>query len=133
MRYSRIRVFCNALLKTKRSPMVITAGFENPDTASAGVRKFPKKRILNTNKAVTSNENFSVTKRIKARRINPRTNAISNVMGQIDLNLNVVDLFRLKKAFCIFHVDFFFHKDIKEIHINMSVILHKAEDTHGLA
>jgi hypothetical protein len=63
-----------------RRDIVITAGFENPDIASSILRNPPRKRIVRINKAVTSKLNFSVTNNIKAKKIRPRTNAISKVI-----------------------------------------------------
>tara|TARA_B100000579_G_scaffold425967_1_gene432490 strand:+ start:187 stop:585 length:399 start_codon:yes stop_codon:yes gene_type:complete len=86
MRYSKILVFCKALLIMKRNAIVITAGFEKPESASEGV-KYPNiKRIVNNIIAVTSIENISVTNIIKPRRSRTKTSIISGVITNINFN-----------------------------------------------
>tara|TARA_Y100000768_G_scaffold151771_1_gene113478 strand:- start:483 stop:881 length:399 start_codon:yes stop_codon:yes gene_type:complete len=86
MRYSKILVFCKALLIMKRNAIVITAGFEKPESASEGV-KYPNiKRIVNNIIAVTSIENISVTNIIKPKRSRTKTSIISGVITNINFN-----------------------------------------------
>ena len=86
MRYSKILVFCKALLIMKRNAIVITAGFEKPESASEGV-KYPNiKRIVNNIIAVTSIENISVTNIIKPSRSRTKTSIISGVIINIIFN-----------------------------------------------
>tara|TARA_B100001079_G_C16217207_1_gene428599 strand:- start:451 stop:681 length:231 start_codon:yes stop_codon:yes gene_type:complete len=64
--------------------MVMTAGLENPETASSGV-KYPRiKRTVKRIIAVTSIENTSVTKRRNPKKSRLNTNTIS---GVIETNL----------------------------------------------
>jgi hypothetical protein len=79
-KYSRICVFCNAWLSVNKSAIVMTAGLDNPDMASSGVKKPNPNRILKMSKAVMSKLKVSVTNRIKANPMMARTNAISNVI-----------------------------------------------------
>jgi hypothetical protein len=68
----------------KRKAMVMTAGLENPETASSGV-KYPRtKRTVKRIIAVTSIENTSVTKRRNPKKSRLNTNTIS---GVIEANL----------------------------------------------
>ena len=86
MRYSKILVFCKALLIMKRNAIVITAGFEKPESASEGV-KYPNiKRIVNNIIAVTSIENISVTNIIKPKRSRTKTSIISGVITNLIFN-----------------------------------------------
>ena len=86
MRYSKILVFCKALLIINRNAIVITAGFEKPESASEGV-KYPNiKRIVNNIIAVTSIENISVTNIIKPKRSRTKTSIISGVITNIIFN-----------------------------------------------
>jgi len=80
MRYSKILVFCKALLMINRNAIVITAGFEKPESASDGV-KYPNiKRMVNNIIAVTSIENISVTNIVKPRKRRTITSIISGVI-----------------------------------------------------
>lgn len=80
IRYSRIRVFCRALLMINKNAIVITAGLENPDKASAGVKYPNVKRIVSNIIAVTSIENISVTNMIKPKNNKPSTRIMSGVI-----------------------------------------------------
>tara|TARA_B100000161_G_scaffold77503_1_gene53522 strand:+ start:464 stop:871 length:408 start_codon:yes stop_codon:yes gene_type:complete len=80
MRYSKILVFCKALLMINRNAIVITAGFENPESASDGVKYPNMKRMVNNIIAVTSIENISVTNIIKPIRSRSMTSIISGVI-----------------------------------------------------
>jgi hypothetical protein len=64
----------------KRNAIVRTAGFENPEVASSGVKYPNKKRIDKRIIAVTSIENNSVTNKTKPKAIKLRINTISGVM-----------------------------------------------------
>ena len=64
----------------KRNAIVITAGLENPDKASAGVKYPNVKRIVSNIIAVTSMENISVTNMMKPKNSNPSTNIMSGVI-----------------------------------------------------
>ena len=77
MRYSKILVFCKALLMINRNAIVITAGFEKPESASDGVKYPNMKRMVNNIIAVTSIENISVTNIIKPNRSKRITSIIS--------------------------------------------------------
>ena len=86
MRYSKILVFCKALLMMNKNAIVITAGFEKPESASDGV-KYPKiKRMVNNIIAVTSIENTSVTNIIKPNRSKTMTSMISGVITNLIFN-----------------------------------------------
>ena len=86
IRYSKILVFCKALLIINRNAIVITAGFEKPESASDGV-KYPNiKRMVNNIIAVTSIENISVTNIIKPNRRRTMTSAISGVITILIFN-----------------------------------------------
>ena len=74
-----------------RNAIVITAGLENPDKASAGVKYPNVKRIVSNIIAVTSMENISVTNMMKPKNSNPSTSIMSGfitdclyVVGQFD-------------------------------------------------
>ena len=83
MRYSKILVFCKALLMMNKNAIVITAGFEKPESASDGV-KYPNiKRMVNNIIAVTSIENISVTNIIKPSRSRTITSIISGVIANL--------------------------------------------------
>ena len=86
MRYSKILVFCKALLIIKRNAIVITAGFEKPESASEGVKNPNIKRIVNNIIAVTSIENISVTNIIKPNRRRTMTSTISGVITILIFN-----------------------------------------------
>ena len=86
MRYSKILVFCKALLIINRNAIVITAGFEKPESASDGV-KYPNiKRMVSNIIAVTSIENISVTNIIKPSRSRTITSIISGVISNLIFN-----------------------------------------------
>ena len=86
MRYSKILVFCKALLMMNKNAIVITAGFEKPESASDGV-KYPNiKRMVNNIIAVTSIENTSVTNIIKPDRSKTMTSMISGVITNLIFN-----------------------------------------------
>ena len=53
IRYSKILVFCKALLMMNKNAIVITAGFEKPESASDGVKYAYIKRMVNNIIAVT--------------------------------------------------------------------------------
>ena len=59
---------------------MITAGFENPASASSIVKKPPKNRTLSRDSATTSMLNFSEINKINATRTRHMTNIISGVM-----------------------------------------------------
>ena len=80
IKYSRILVFCSAWLKTNSKAIVITAGFENPASASSIVKKPPKNRTLSRDRATTSMLNLSEINKINATRTRHMTNIISGVM-----------------------------------------------------
>ena len=86
IRYSKILVFCKALLIMNKNAIVITAGFEKPESASDGV-KYPNiKRMVNNIIAVTSIENISVTNIIKPKRSRTMTSIISGVITILIFN-----------------------------------------------
>ena len=86
IRYSKILVFCKALLMMNKNAIVITAGFEKPESASDGV-KYPNiKRMVNNIIAVTSIENLSVTNIIKPKRSSTVTSIISGVITILIFN-----------------------------------------------
>jgi|TARA_Y100000992_G_scaffold5928_1_gene3799 Nuf2 family. len=86
IRYSKILVFCKALLIMNKNAIVITAGFEKPESASDGV-KYPNiKRMVNNIIAVTSIENISVTNIIKPKRSRTKTSIISGVITILIFN-----------------------------------------------
>tara|TARA_B100001564_G_scaffold315498_1_gene290255 strand:+ start:142 stop:549 length:408 start_codon:yes stop_codon:yes gene_type:complete len=86
IRYSKILVFCKALLMMNKNAIVITAGFEKPESASDGV-KYPNiKRMVNNIIAVTSIENISVTNIIKPKRSRTKTSIISGVITILIFN-----------------------------------------------
>ena len=86
IRYSKILVFCKALLIMNKNAIVITAGFEKPESASDGV-KYPNiKRMVNNIIAVTSIENISVTNIIKPKMSRTKTSIISGVITNLILN-----------------------------------------------
>tara|TARA_A100001011_G_scaffold367453_1_gene420883 strand:- start:135 stop:542 length:408 start_codon:yes stop_codon:yes gene_type:complete len=86
IRYSKILVFCKALLMMNKNAMVITAGFEKPESASDGV-KYPNiKRMVNNIIAVTSIENISVTNIIKPKKRRTMTSIISGVITILIFN-----------------------------------------------
>jgi len=58
----------------------MTAGLDNPEMASSGVKNPKPNRILRMSNAVISKLKVSVTKRINANPMMARTNAISNVI-----------------------------------------------------
>ena len=73
-------------VKIKRNAIVITAGFENPDNASEGVKYPNTKRIVSKTIAVTSIENISVTNMIKPNRSRTMTSIISGVITNLIFN-----------------------------------------------
>ena len=86
IRYSKILVFCKALLIINRNAIVITAGFEKPESASDGV-KYPNiKRMVNNIIAVRSIENISVTNIIKPNMSRTMTSIISGVITILIFN-----------------------------------------------
>ena len=86
MRYSKILVFCKALLMMNKNAIVIPAGFEKPESASYGV-KYPNIKIMVNNIiAVTSIENISVTNIIKPNRSRTMTSIISGVITNLIFN-----------------------------------------------
>ena len=86
IRYSKILVFCKALLIMNKNAIVITAGFEKPESASDGV-KYPNiKRMVNNIIAVTSIENISMTNIIKPNRSRTMTSIISGVITHFIFN-----------------------------------------------
>ena len=86
IRYSKILVFCKALLMMNKNAIVITAGFEKPESASDGV-KYPNiKRMVNNIIAVTSIENISVTNIIKPKKRRTMTSIISGVITILIFN-----------------------------------------------
>ena len=69
-----------------KNAIVITAGFEKPESASDGV-KYPNiKRMVNNIIAVTSIENNSVTNIIKPNRSRTMTSIISGVITNLIFN-----------------------------------------------
>ena len=86
IRYYKILVFCKALLILNKNAIVITAGFEKPESASEGV-KYPNiKRIVNNIIAVPSIENISVPNIIKPKRSRTKTSIISGVITILIFN-----------------------------------------------
>ena len=83
MRYSKILVFCKALLMINRNAIVITAGFEKPESASDGVKYPNMKRMVNNIIAVTSIENISVTNIIKPNKRRTITSITSGVIANL--------------------------------------------------
>jgi len=80
IRYSNMRVFCSARLMMNKNAIVITAGLEKPERASAGVKYPSTKRIVSNIIAVTSIENISVTNMIKPKKSRLSTNIMSGVI-----------------------------------------------------
>jgi hypothetical protein len=75
--YSKRPVFCIALLRTNNNPIVITAGLENPETASVGVKYPNPKKQERMIKAVTSILKYSFIKRKNPTISTPITIIIS--------------------------------------------------------
>jgi hypothetical protein len=80
MRYSNMRVFCRARLMINKKAIVMTAGLEKPERASAGVKYPNAKRMVSSTIAVTSIENISVTNIRKPKNNRPSTNMMSGVI-----------------------------------------------------
>ena len=73
----------------KRNAIVITAGLENPDKASCGVKYPITNRTVKIIIAVRSSENNSVVNKRKPRERTPITNKISGVIQSKLLKNNV--------------------------------------------